>query len=326
MPAPVSELVRRLWVGLKKLTHEYRYQSGTGSGAITYTFHAPKGVSEEPPSIQTVRFFLEYFMPELLRVKVSSPARWTQLRSYWLGNWKVAEYKVSDQIGIYEMTIFLPDSVTQNESARRSGKLLKEQIRASTEKPFFYIPVAQEIQDRLLSIAQDLDDVKLEDADHITLLYVPPGPDFDPELSRDVHGRVDAVGTSNKPFVAQLQGWAYFDNVRDLDGEPATALVALVDGPEIQDLHQQLRAAITPSGWDTAKRKHAFVPHITLAYLPAGDRAQPQGLPQLHMSQTVDHFNMAYDEIRTYRLDGVSQGLIDSVLRGQSPRAVLLGA
>lgn len=149
------------------------------------------------------------------------------------------------------------------------------QIERNPRARFWYLPVPGHVRERLAGIGRELAGQAggaPDDADHVTLCFVPKADDAldDDEVSAALDAVADAVAGFDA-FQVWVGGIAYFDTAVK-DRRPATAVVALIDGPGLDRLHLAVADALRGRGWDW-KDTHTFTAHCTLAYLPVGARA-----------------------------------------------------
>lgn len=169
---------------------------------------------------------------------------------------------------------------------------------------FFRVPV--EIGSYLAELGRQVaEEVKgtPEETDHITACYVTKAevPLGDGDVQEIVAAAQKAL-SSMGPVDVWLGGTAYFDTAQDYDNKPATALVALVDGPGLVDIHVALKKAMHGIGIDW-EEKHTYVPHATIAYLPVGARSMR--LPKLEEKRwRVDSVFLGNRDPFQVKLDG----------------------
>jgi hypothetical protein len=176
------------------------------------------------------------------------------------------------------------------------------QIDTGPRTLFVYVPLPQSLVDSLTTtqkrVAVKGDDQEL---DHITLVYIPDAmKDRSPEDIEGIMSSLRKVTDATKPIHAKIQGWGYFDGAMK-DGEPKTALVALVDAPGLEDLHVALKKALKAKGV-TPSVDHIYTAHFTFAYLKRGARVQQ--LPELHGEFDISEIRVAADEVHTLVLKG----------------------
>lgn len=150
-------------------------------------------------------------------------------------------------------------------------------ISLGANRMFLFVPLPAGLRSSLTAIGQDIvaraDGAALApvDVDHVSLVVCPKvrGAYPDGVVAR-AREACRAVCAMTDPIAAKIQGWGYFDGAMK-DGQPCTALVALVDAPGLEHLHvalvQRLRA-IDVSPFDT----HVYNAHATIAFLPQGTR------------------------------------------------------
>jgi 2'-5' RNA ligase len=191
-------------------------------------------------------------------------------------------------------------------------KSVEKKIRPDPTRLFFCARLPDEIRKKLTDLAEELEGIdaaKLDDADHITVLYVPSKGEYSEGDKKAVFSAVQKVLDSTQPIDAKLQGWGYFDGVSK-EGEPATALVALIDAPGLADLHVKIKAAISEAGFtEVDDQTHGYVPHATLAYLPVGARIE--NLPVLDAEFKIEKIELVHSDISEMDLRGVGKNLGD---------------
>lgn len=169
---------------------------------------------------------------------------------------------------------------------------------------FWYLPVPDEVRASLVQAGRVMAEEAQgapDDADHITLNFVPKADaPLDDDEVQDALGAVARALEGFHPLEVWVGGVAYFDTASK-DGEPKTALVALIDGPGLSDLHSVVARALRDHGWDW-EDTHTYTAHVTLAYLPQGARAQ--NLPVIDEAWTVDEVRFANAEIHRLPLGG----------------------
>lgn len=178
-------------------------------------------------------------------------------------------------------------------------------IKLDANKRFIYLEVPIEVRRTLAAIGKEIAEESggvADDADHVTLCFVPKA---DAPLSKvevdAVVGRLAHAMRDLDVFDVWIGGIAYFDTA-EKDGEPVTAVVALVDGPDLTALHEIVRDELQAFGWDWDP-KHLYVGHCTVAYLPQGGRATY--LPQIEAAWTVDAIALANARVHRILLGGV---------------------
>lgn len=189
--------------------------------------------------------------------------------------------------------------------------VLREKVAKISTNPrafFVHVRVPEDVAGDLRALQRKIlpDARQHADIDHATLVYTQkPVEDHDPEK---VHAAVMAlrqVGERTEPIHAKLQGWAYFDNVSH-KGEPATALVALLDAPGLEHLHVDMSRALTDLGVHPSTA-HVFTPHVTMGFLPHQGRVDGE-LPPLGGRFTIDKVYVAARDHHEVPLTGVSWG------------------
>lgn len=174
------------------------------------------------------------------------------------------------------------------------------QIKQDARARFWYLPVPDHVREQLAEIGRDLAEQAggvPDDADHVTLAFVPKADDaLDDDEVADALDAVEDAIADFAAFQVWVGGIAYFDTAVK-DKQPATALVALIDGPGLDLLHHAVADALRDRGWDW-EDTHSFTAHCTLAYLPVGARADD--LPVIDRSWaswTVGGVNFANAEV-----------------------------
>lgn len=182
--------------------------------------------------------------------------------------------------------------------------VIKEDPRAR----FLYLEVPKEVRSLLEGFGRDAAEAaggEADACDHVTLCYVPKAdePLDDGEVDDVVEALTRAVSGFGS-FDVWIGGVAYFDTA-EKDGEKRTALVALVDGPGLQILHETVRDAMREHGW-VWEPTHSFTAHLTLAYLPVGGRVGD--LPTLDAAWTVDEIRFVNSTVHRIPLGGERTG------------------
>jgi 2'-5' RNA ligase len=176
-------------------------------------------------------------------------------------------------------------------------------VARSPRQRFTYVPLPPDLvarwsrlQSRILPAGATKQDI-----DHITLVYVPKAAeDIGEDTVDDAVNALREVGAATPPIEAKVQGWAYFDGA-EKDGEPATALVALVDAPGLAELYVEMKSALVRVGMPAASN-HGFTPHITFGYLKQGERVRD--LPQIEGTFTIEKVCFANADIHEVQLSG----------------------
>jgi 2'-5' RNA ligase len=180
----------------------------------------------------------------------------------------------------------------------------RAQIATNPKGFFVHVRVPEHVAERLREIQKTVLPAHStpQEIDHVTLVYTKKAlEDHAPEA---VHAALDAMrrhGETVEPIDARLQGWAYFDGASS-DGQPATALVALVDAPGLDHLHVDLSRLLKEHGIFPSAN-HIFTPHITLGYLPQHGRAE-KDLPPIDGSFTIDKAHVAARDHHEVPLSG----------------------
>ena len=177
-------------------------------------------------------------------------------------------------------------------------------IQTDAHARFFYLDVPSVTSAKLSEIGRRFaTELKgqADDADHITLCFVPKA---EAELTAaEAAIVVDVVAgalADFQPIDVWIGGFAYFDTAEGKNG-PATALVALIDGPGLTELHMTVAAALRDLGW-AWEPTHVFIAHTTLAYLPQGVRVDD--LPVVEDAWTVREVCFANSTIERIPLAG----------------------
>lgn len=197
---------------------------------------------------------------------------------------------------------------------RTQGPLIRTaQITLDANRRFVYLEVPIEVRRELAALGAQIATEGggvAEDADHITLCFVPKSDAPLSEVEIDaVVDRLAHVLNDFDPFDVWIGGIAYFDTA-EKDGEPTTAVVALVDGPGLTDLYEAVRDELHAFGWDWDPR-HVFNPHTTLCYLPQGGRAT--NLPRVETTWTVDAIALANARIHRILISGVMGASVEAL-------------
>jgi 2'-5' RNA ligase len=170
---------------------------------------------------------------------------------------------------------------------------------------FWYLEVPDAVRGPLARIARELAASAggvPDDADHVTLCFVPKSDA--PLGGHEVRAAIEAVAHNmapREPIEVWVGGLAYFDTARGPDNEPATALVALIDGPGLTYLHAGTAYALRNHGWEW-QDSHSFTAHCTLAYLPVGARVPD--LPVVEARWLVDHVCFANEQVHRIPIGG----------------------
>lgn len=186
------------------------------------------------------------------------------------------------------------------------------QIKTGPDKFFVYVQVPTDVARRLGEVQRRVlpEGAAQQDIDHITLVYTVPPQDSDAQHSPDtIHRAIEAlrdVGDEAEPIKAKIQGWGYFDGASK-DGQPKTALVALLDAPGLDALHVDMCRALKSAGIEPSKQ-HIFTPHVTFGYLEHRTRTNAH-LEPLTGEFTIDKVYVANDSIHEVPLTGRSLSL-----------------
>jgi len=188
-------------------------------------------------------------------------------------------------------------------------KSVEKQIHTDPTHLFFCARLPDEIRKKLMELSGELlkgvDFAEADDADHITVLYVPSKGEYSESDKEDALSAVQKVLDKAKPIDAKFQGWGFFDGASK-DGEAATALVALVDAPGLAELHTEIKAVLSKAGFtEIEDQTHGFVPHATLAYLPVGARIDK--LPVLDAAFKIEKIELVHSDINELGLRGTEK-------------------
>jgi hypothetical protein len=187
------------------------------------------------------------------------------------------------------------DQIAEVLHGRKPQDVLEE-IKEESKNLFFYIKLPESLKAKLQPFADKVSIEKgcgREEVDHITSLFVPgPQEGFTPEQA------LLALETARKALEGfgsistQTQGWAYFDQVKDLKGTPATALVCLLDSHRLTELHYTLWEALrSESGVPMGEQNHGYISHATIAYMRVGERVS--SLPFVSEDLTISEVWMS---------------------------------
>jgi len=176
-------------------------------------------------------------------------------------------------------------------------------ITLTPKQQFTYVPLPEDLAKKWTEVQAKVtpSDGEKQEIDHMTLVFCGKATDDIPttEVDSIVKALTD-VADDFAPIQAKVQGFAYFDGAKK-DGKDVTALVALVDAPGIEDLQVALKGALKAKGLKPSE-DHAFTPHFTLCYLPAGQRVD--NMPVLEGSFTIDKICFANKDIHAIPLKG----------------------
>jgi 2'-5' RNA ligase len=144
-----------------------------------------------------------------------------------------------------------------------------EQPIPSRGKLFFYLPVPRELRQRLSVLVDGVPEV--EEPDHVTVVHV-PGEAARPDVHvvNAVRDAVREVLGNFAPLTAKVTGLAFFDEARR-DGGPQTAVVALVTAVGLDRVRDAVMGCLRDRGIHVSD-DWSFTPHVTLGWLPRGDR------------------------------------------------------
>lgn len=176
-------------------------------------------------------------------------------------------------------------------------------ITLTPRQQFTYVPLPADLAAKWTEVQNKVtpSDGEKQEIDHVTLVFC--GKSTEDRLPSEVDAIVKAltdVADDFAPIHAKVQGFAYFDGAKK-DGKDVTALVALLDAPGIEDLQVALKGALKAKGLKPSE-DHAFTPHFTLCYLPAGKRVD--NMPTLDGAFTIDKICFANKDIHAIPLKG----------------------
>lgn len=176
-------------------------------------------------------------------------------------------------------------------------------ITLTPRQQFTYAPLPSDLADKWTAIQDKVTppDGEKQEIDHITLVFCGKSDtDRSPAEVDAIVKALQDVANDHPPLSAKVQGWAYFDGAKK-DGKDVTAVVALVDAPGIEDLQVALKGALKAQGLKPSE-DHAFTPHFTFCYVPAGHRIE--NLPSLDGTFTIDRICFANKDIHGIPLRG----------------------
>jgi 2'-5' RNA ligase len=175
-------------------------------------------------------------------------------------------------------------------------------ISTGEDKAFLYLPLPDDIVRQFSEVQAQVapSDATLQEIDHVTLVYCPKNGPIPKEQIDTGFAALTKAAASLSPVSAKVQGWAYFDGATK-DGQPATALVALLDAPGIDEIHVALKAALKAE-WFAPSAAHSFTPHFTICYLPPGGRIDD--LPAIDGEFTADRVCFVNREVHEISLGG----------------------
>lgn len=175
---------------------------------------------------------------------------------------------------------------------------------------FTYAPLPDELVAAMRALQDEVvpEEGLLQEIDHLTLVYCgKAAEDIDEEDVDEVVDELAGVAAAATPIRAKVQGWGYFDGARK-DGEPKTALVALVDAPGITELQVELRDSLDDAGMEPSS-EHSFSPHFTFCYLPPGGRIAE--LPAIAAEFVIDRICFANREVHELPLGSLDVDVDD---------------
>lgn len=187
---------------------------------------------------------------------------------------------------------------------------------------FVHVRVPEHVASRLREVQRRVlpDSDGHQEIDHVTLVYTrKPEVDHSPEKVHGALASLRALGQRTGPIDARIQGWAYFDGASK-NGEPRTALVALLDAPGLEHLHVDAARVLAEHGVEASKT-HVFTPHITLGYLPQHGRTKAH-LEPIDATFSIDTIHVAARDVHEIPLEGIRDAprkaaeLVPSALHG----------
>lgn len=174
-------------------------------------------------------------------------------------------------------------------------------ITLTPRQRFTYVPLPEDLASEWTKVQEKIvpADGEKQEIDHITLVFCGKSAEDIPQTEVDnIVKALKDVADDFAPLHAKVQGWAYFDGAKK-DGKDVTAVVALVDAPGIEDLQVALKGALKAQGLKPSE-DHAFTPHFTFCYLPAGKRLD--NMPPLSGEFTIDRVCFANQDIHAIPL------------------------
>lgn len=186
------------------------------------------------------------------------------------------------------------------------------QIKTGPDTFFVYVKVPEDVARKLGEVQRRVlpEGAAPQEIDHVTLVFTESPKSSDEQHSADkVHRAIEAlrdVGDDAPPIKTKIQDWGYFDGASK-NGEPKTALVALLDAPGLDALHVDMCRVLKRVGIEPSKQ-HSFTPHVTFGYLEHRTRADAH-LEPLSCEFTIDKVYVANDAIHEIPLEGRSLSL-----------------
>jgi 2'-5' RNA ligase len=188
---------------------------------------------------------------------------------------------------------------------------LGESIDKSPRHRFTYVPLPDHVVKYLEKFQNTLvpsNGIK-QAIDHITLIFIPKAEtDIIPSQIDAATTSIKAACLASEPIEANISGWAYFDGAQK-DGQPVTAVVALVNAPQLGSLQAKIKESLEKIGFPPSNR-FGFIPHITFCYLPKGERLKE--LPALEQRFTIEDIAFANNKIYQFKL-GMEKQVDESV-------------
>lgn len=120
---------------------------------------------------------------------------------------------------------------------------------------------------------------------HLTLAYLGKTDDISEKQVEDIKRGVSLWAKHQVPVDVRINGIARFTKTNSEDMQP---IVALLDSRHLVELQRSLESYIRYDGGFDYEAYHAFLPHVTLGYMPQGSLWPVQNLPELKfMLKTV---------------------------------------
>lgn len=113
---------------------------------------------------------------------------------------------------------------------------------------------------------------------HLTLCYLGKATDMTEAEVDNIKRAVGLWAKHQIPVDVRINGLARFTKTTDEGMQP---IVALLDSKHLKELQYTLESYIRYDGNFDYKTDHAFMPHVTLGYLPQGGLWPIQNLPEL---------------------------------------------
>lgn len=135
---------------------------------------------------------------------------------------------------------------------------------------------------------------------HITMGFLGRGLS---DAAKAVVARVvEDVAATTPPIVAKIGGCGWFGSSHGSDGKDV--VVAFVDSPGVTHLRQRLQVALKSAGVPIDET-HGFIPHITIAYVPAG-AGQSSAIAVAPMTFLIDRLTAGHGGVQaSYPLAGL---------------------